>query len=232
MRRNEGLDKFNIAIDGPAGAGKSTAARLVAQKLGFIYVDTGAMYRAVTWKALSLGFTPEQVEQIISMANTMKLEIRPGQEGQVVLVDGKDVTEEIRSASVTANVSAVSQIPEIRSLLVSMQQQMAQAKGVVMDGRDIGTQVLPNAEVKVYLTASVKARAARRYEEIKLKQPELTMEQLEREQSERDRMDQEREISPLRRASDAVLLDATDMNVHQVADRILEISQASSGKGA
>lgn len=226
------MDKFNIAIDGPAGAGKSTVARMVAQKLGFVYVDTGAMYRAVTWKALSLGLAPEQAEQIASMANSMKLEIRPGKEGQVVLVDGMEVTEAIRSASVTASVSAISQIPEIRLLLVSMQQQMAQAKGIVMDGRDIGTQVLPDAEVKVYLTASVKARAARRYEEIKLKQPGMTLEQLEREQSERDRMDQERDISPLRRASDAILLDATEMNAQQVADRILEISQASSGKGA
>lgn len=226
------MDKFNIAIDGPAGAGKSTVARIVAQKLGFVYVDTGAMYRAVTWKALSLGLEPEQTESIVSMANAMKLELSPGQDGQVVLVDDVDVTEAIRTARVTANVSAVSQIADIRLLLVSMQQQMARAKGVVMDGRDIGTQVLPDAEVKVYLTASVKARAARRYEEIKLKQPELTLEQVELDQSERDRMDQEREVSPLRRAKDAVLLDATEMNAQQVAERILEISQASSGKGA
>ncbi|MFK7696454.1 (d)CMP kinase [Paenibacillus sp. HJGM_3] len=226
------MDKFNIAIDGPAGAGKSTAARLVAQRLGFIYVDTGAMYRAVTWKALSLGLRPDQTDAIAAMADSMELEILPGANGQIVLVDGRDVTEEIRSAAVTSNVSAVSQIPEVRARLVGMQKRMADEKGVVMDGRDIGTQVLPNAEVKVFLTASVKARAARRFEEIKLKQPNITLEQVEQDQAERDRMDQEREVSPLRRASDAVLLDATELNPEQVAERILEISRASSGKGA
>lgn len=226
------MDKFNIAIDGPAGAGKSTAARLVAQRLGFIYVDTGAMYRAVTWKALSLGLRPDQTDAIAAMADSMELEILPGANGQIVLVDGRDVTEEIRSAAVTSNVSAVSQIPEVRARLVGMQKRMADEKGVVMDGRDIGTQVLPNAEVKVFLTASVKARAARRFEEIKLKQPNISLEQVEQDQAERDRMDQEREVSPLRRASDAVLLDATELNPEQVAERILEISRASSGKGA
>ncbi len=226
------MDKFNIAIDGPASAGKSTAARFVAQQLGFVYVDTGAMYRAVTWKSLSKGLGAEQADEIVRMANAMKLELLPGDNGQVVLVDGKDVTEEIRNAQVTANVSAISQIPDIRELLVKMQQQMAQAKGVVMDGRDIGTHVLPNAEVKIYLTASVKERAARRFEEIKHKQPELTLEQLEYEISERDRMDQEREVSPLRRAKDAILLDATELTIQQVCERILEISRASAGKGA
>jgi cytidylate kinase len=186
----------------------------------------------VTWKSLSKGLGVERADEIVRMANAMKLELLPGDNGQVVLVDGKDVTEEIRNAQVTANVSAISQIPDIRELLVKMQQQMAQAKGVVMDGRDIGTHVLPNAEVKIYLTASVKERAARRFEEIKHKQPELTLEQLEYEISERDRMDQEREVSPLRRAKDAILLDATELTIQQVCERILEISRASAGKGA
>ncbi|WP_164821535.1 (d)CMP kinase [Paenibacillus koleovorans] len=226
------MNKMNIAIDGPAGAGKSTVARIVATKLGYVYVDTGAMYRAVTWKALSSGLTPDQSEPIAAMAQSMRLVLQPGHNGQVVLADGQDVTEMIRSPQVTANVSQVSQIPAVRERLVKMQKELAQAKGVVMDGRDIGTQVLPDAEVKVYLTASLRERAMRRFDEMKTKHPDLTIEQAEQDLAERDRKDQEREVSPLRQANDAILLDTTGMGIEQVAERILEISQASAGKGA
>ncbi|MBD2861335.1 MULTISPECIES: (d)CMP kinase [Paenibacillus] len=225
------MDKFNIAIDGPAGAGKSTVARLVAKELGFIYIDTGAMYRAVTWKALQSGITAEDREQLVEIASKLRIELLPGEHGQQVLLDGSDVTGLIRSPEVNQNVSAVSAIPEIRTLLVAKQQEMAEAEGVVMDGRDIGTHVLPDAKVKIFLTASVKERAERRYLEMKARNEDVSLEKLEREIAERDRMDEQREVSPLVRARDAVLLDTTGIAIPQVVERILELTKSAEGKG-
>lgn len=225
------MKKFNIAIDGPAGAGKSTVARLVAKALGFVYVDTGAMYRAVTWKALQAGIKPEQKEKLVRLASGLRIELLPGEHGQQVLLDGQDVTEQIRSPEVNSAVSAIAAVPEVRELLVRKQQEMAKSKGVVMDGRDIGTHVLPDAELKIFMTASAKERAARRYEEMKAKNASVTLERLEADIAERDRMDASREVAPLKRAEDAVLLDTTGMPVEQVVERILELSQAVAGKG-
>jgi cytidylate kinase len=225
------LEKFNIAIDGPAAAGKSTVARLVAKQLGFVYVDTGAMYRAVTWKALQSGISPERKEQLARMASELRIELLPGEQSQQVLLDGGDVTDLIRSAMVNKNVSAVSAIPEIRRLLVAKQQEMAQAKGVVMDGRDIGTHVLPDAELKIFLTASVKERAQRRFLEMKAKGEDVTLGQLEKEIAERDKMDEQREASPLVQAEDAVLVDTSGMSIPQVAERILELAKSAASKG-
>jgi len=225
------LDKINIAIDGPAGAGKSTVARMVAESLGFVYIDTGAMYRAVTWKALQSGIASDRRDELVRMAAATRIELAPGENGQQVRVDGRDVTEAIRTGEVSRSVSAIAAIPEIRSLLVAKQQEMAKSKGVVMDGRDIGTHVLPDAELKIFLTASVKERAERRYLEMKAKGEPVTLERLEAEIAERDRMDEQREASPLTRAHDAVLIDTTGISVAEVVDRILTLAKAA-GKGA
>ncbi|CAG7641414.1 (d)CMP kinase [Paenibacillus allorhizosphaerae] len=228
------MEKFNIAIDGPAGAGKSTIARLVAKELDFIYVDTGAMYRAVTWKVLQEGLQPDQTEEMVALASRMEIRLMPGENGQLVYVDGEDVTGLIRTPDVTGNVSRVSSIAEIRAILTAKQQELAKSKGVVMDGRDIGSHVLPDAEVKIFLTASVRIRAERRYKEMKEAQPDvdITLEKLERDIAERDRMDQQREASPLVRAADAVLMDTTDMPIPEVVESILELckTQVHGGK--
>ncbi|MNW39989.1 Cytidylate kinase [compost metagenome] len=215
-------DKINIAIDGPAGAGKSTIARKVAGKLSYIYVDTGAMYRAATWYCLKFGIEPEKEEDVLQMVSDLVIELIPGADGQRVLVNGHEVTEVIRSQTVNAKVSRYAQIEGLRTKLVSIQQQMALRKGVVMDGRDIGTTVLPDAEVKVFMTATVEERALRRYKEMK-EQGEISLEQLMRDIAERDRQDEQREISPLRKADDATLLDTTDMTIDEVVEAIVSL---------
>lgn len=225
------MEKFNIAIDGPAGAGKSTIARLVAGALDFVYVDTGAMYRAVTWKINSAGLSPEQTSEMIALTERMNIRLVPGENGQMVYVDGEDVTGVIRTADVTGNVSRVASIADIRRILTVKQKEMAASRGVVMDGRDIGTHVLPDAEVKIFLTASVQIRAERRYKEIRDSQPEITLERLERDIAERDRMDEQREAAPLMQAPDAVLLDTTELTVPEVVERILELCKSHVGGG-
>lgn len=212
--------KINIAIDGPAGAGKSTIARMVAGRLSYVYVDTGAMYRAATWYCQSLGVEPEEVEQVLQIVKDLVIDLIPIENGQQVVVNGQEVTEQIRSLAVNAKVSRYAQIEGLRSRLVSLQRQMALRKGVVMDGRDIGTTVLPDAEVKVYMTATVEERAKRRYKEMK-EQSAISLEQLAADIAERDRLDQEREISPLRQADDARLLDTTHMSIEEVVETIV-----------
>jgi cytidylate kinase len=225
------LEKYNIAIDGPAGAGKSTIARRVAEALGFVYVDTGAMYRAVTWRVLQQGISPTDTERVADVARNLRLELRPGLDGQQVIANGEEVTGYIRTPEVNANVSDVAKIREVREQLVKKQKEMTAAKGVVMDGRDIGTHVLPDAEVKVFLTASPRVRAERRFLELKDSQPELTIEQLEQDIARRDRIDEEREVSPLVRAPDAVLIDSTNMTIPEVVQRILELCKARAPGG-
>lgn len=225
------MEKINIAIDGPAGAGKSTIARLVAETLGFVYVDTGAMYRGVTWNVLKAGVSPSDTERVAAIARRMKLELRPGRDGQQVFVDGEDVTGQIRTPEVNENVSDVAKIREVRELLVAKQKEMTAAKGVVMDGRDIGTHVLPDAEVKVFLTASPRIRAERRFKEMMMSHPEMTIDQLEQDIARRDRIDEQREVSPLVRAPDAVLLDSTSMTIPDVVETILELCRAKAPGG-
>ncbi|UJF36206.1 (d)CMP kinase [Paenibacillus hexagrammi] len=226
------MEKFNIAIDGPAGAGKSTIARLVAGALGFVYVDTGAMYRAVTWKVQQEGLSPHQESEVIALARRMRIELIPRPEGQQVLVDGIDVTKDIRTTAITDHVSQIASIGDIRQLLVAMQKQMAASKGIVMDGRDIGTHVLPDAEIKIFLTASVKERAERRFKEMQDSgNSEMTLSQLEQDIARRDQLDQEREISPLRKAQDAILMDSTSMTIDEVVDQILGLCKDKVGGG-
>ncbi|WP_145023894.1 (d)CMP kinase [Paenibacillus sp. Y412MC10] len=220
--------KINIAIDGPAGAGKSTIARLVARALSYIYVDTGAMYRAVTWFMMEQGIGPEFPEKVLQLTQKMVIELIPGEDGQKVLVNGEDVTPYIRSLQVNGMVSQYSQIEGVRRHLVALQQQMALHKGIVMDGRDIGTTVLPDAEVKIFMTASVKERALRRYKEMNDAEG-LTLEQLEKDIERRDRLDAEREISPLRCADDAIVLDTTHMDISQVVDTIVDYCNTYRG---
>jgi cytidylate kinase len=224
-QQTELIDRINIAIDGPAGAGKSTVARLVANELSYIYVDTGAMYRAVTWFMTKLGIDPECQDEVLRHTLNMVLELRPGSEGQKVFVDGEDVTSYIRSTQVNSMVSRYAQIEGLRTHLVHLQRQMALRKGVVMDGRDIGTTVLPDAEVKVFLTASVKERALRRFSELS-DADDMTLEQLEKDIAKRDALDEQREISPLRCAEDATVLDTTNMNIQQVVTTIVSFCKS------
>ncbi|GAK39986.1 (d)CMP kinase [Paenibacillus urinalis] len=212
--------KLNVAIDGPAGAGKSTVARRVASELSYIYVDTGAMYRAVTYYMLRHEIEPEDVDSVLKHLRELSIELVPDANGQKVLLNGEDVSGPIRSREVTGIVSLYSQIEDLRTHLVELQRVMALRKGVVMDGRDIGTTVLPDAEVKIFMTASVKERALRRFNELE-KTDDLTLEQLESDIAARDKLDQEREISPLRQADDAIVLDTTSMSIDEVVEHIV-----------
>ncbi|WP_058304644.1 (d)CMP kinase [Gorillibacterium timonense] len=218
------MNRFNIALDGPAGAGKSTVARLVASSLGFVYVDTGAMYRAVTWKVLQLGLRPDDAEEVARATREMDIKLARSDRGQLVYVDGEDITDYIRSAEINKCVSLIASNPQVRELLVDKQKALAEGKGVVMDGRDIGTKVLPDAEVKVFLTASARRRAERRYAEAA--RPDQTIEEMEAEISNRDRIDSSREVSPLRKADDAVLLDTTEMELAEVVDAVLSLCRS------
>lgn len=217
--------KINVAIDGPAGAGKSTIARLVANALNYIYVDTGAMYRVIALKALQANIT--EPSDIARLADQLDIELVPHQEEQKVLVDGADVTEAIRASEVSSYVSQVAQIAHVRKRLVTKQQAIAAHKGVVMDGRDIATHVIPDAELKIYLTASVQERARRRYKQ--MNSPDTTLAELEQAIATRDEMDMQREHSPLVVADDAIVIDGTQMTIEQVVDHILKLCRTKLG---
>ncbi|MDY2637202.1 MAG: (d)CMP kinase [Phascolarctobacterium sp.] len=216
------MKKIVVAIDGPAGAGKSTIAKLVAEKLGYAYIDTGAMYRSVALKFLQTG--KEFDEAFISqLAQTMIIEFKPEASVNRVFVDGVEVTDAIRSAEVTANVSRVAAIGDVREAMVAQQRRMGESGGVLMDGRDIGTVVFPKAQLKIFLTASVEERALRRYKELMAKGQDVDLAQLKEDIASRDKQDSERAISPLRQAEDALLLDTSRMNIEQVTAKILHL---------
>ncbi len=217
---------FQIALDGPAGAGKSTVARLVAGKLGFTYVDTGAMYRAVTWKVLQAGIDPADESTISGLVESLQMDLTPTEEGQMVALNGEDVTSFLRTPQVTANVSQVSRVEAVRIRLIEWQRELSLSRDVVMDGRDIGTRVLPDAPVKVFLTATAEARANRRWLEQKDKFPDVTVDQLVQELQERDRLDETRKSSPLVCASDAVRIDSSDLTVAEVVDKIVALCES------
>ena len=214
-----------IAIDGPAGAGKSTVARQVAQQLGFVYVDTGAMYRAVTWRALRGGLDSTDAAAVSELTARIDVRFAKSPVGLRIMADGEDVTEAIRTPAVTAAVARVSQIPAVRRAMVRLRRELAAAGGAVLDGRDIGTVVVPDACCKIFLTATAAERARRRWLEMREKGFEPELAELRREMEERDRQDSERELAPLVQATDAVALDTTGLGIEAVVDRIVAIYQ-------
>ncbi len=221
---------LTIAIDGPAGAGKSTVAKRLAAALSYTYIDTGAMYRAVAWKGLQAGVPLEDEEETVQLAENMAISFVPdGPDGQRVLVDGRDVTADIRSAEVTRLSSPVSAIDGVRKVLVAQQQALGAGGGVVMEGRDIGTVVFPQAEIKVYLTASEEERARRRWSERAAKGDEVRIEDILRQQRERDLRDSSRSNSPLCAAADALTINSDGLSIEQVVDSILRLVRERNG---
>jgi len=219
------MKKIIIAIDGPAGAGKSTVAQLVGQRLNYTYIDTGAMYRAIAWKVLQDGLTVHDLAAIINIAQSIRIKLACNEGKTQVFVNEYDVTAEIRDPSVSSIVPDIAQVAAVREAMVRLQQAMAQQGGVVMDGRDIGTHVLPNADVKIFLTASIEERAQRRWRELRDKGIAISLEDLTRDIAARDKKDCERDISPLIQAPDAVLLDTTDMSIERAVLEILSICE-------
>lgn len=214
---------INIAIDGPAGAGKSTIAKKVAKELSFIYVDTGAMYRAMALYLHRNGIDAEDTERIAAACGGADISIKYRNGEQVVLLGGENVNPFLRTQEVSAMASKSSAVPQVRTRLVQLQQELAASQNVVMDGRDIGTVVLPDAQVKIYLTASVEVRARRRFLELQEKGEPAVFEDIAAEIAERDHRDMTREVSPLKQAEDAVLVDSSDLTIEEVAERILGI---------
>lgn len=214
---------INIAIDGPAGAGKSTIAKRLAKELGYIYVDTGAMYRAMAYYFLKKHISAEDENRIAAACEHVDITIRYQDGEQQVILNGENVNGVIRNEEVGNMASSTSVYPVVRKKLVELQQQLAVKENVIMDGRDIGTVVLPNADVKIYLTASSKVRAKRRYEELTSKGEVCDLEQIEQDIIDRDYRDMNRETSPLKQADDAVLLDSSDLDIDGVVEKMKEI---------
>ena len=210
-----------IAIDGPAGAGKSTVSKIVAEKLGYTYIDTGAMYRAVGLKIFESGkpLTEKFLEEV-----TEKIQIELDESARV-FVDGEEVTKKIRTPEVSKLASDVSKFGFVRKKLTELQRKMAEHGKVIMDGRDIGTQVLPNADLKIFLTASLKERSQRRFDELTAKGQQVELSEIEKEISLRDKQDSERKIAPLKQADDAILLDTTNLTIEEVTEKILNYAK-------
>ena len=210
-----------IAVDGPAGAGKSTVSKIVAAKLGFTYIDTGAMYRAVGLKLLQSG-KPLTEKNLVEIVDDIEIKL---DESAKVFLDGVDVTKDIRTPEVSKLASDVSKYGFVRKKLTELQREMAVKGSVIMDGRDIGTQVLPNADLKIFLTATLNERARRRFEELKAKGQVVTFDAVENEIAARDKQDSEREIAPLAKADDAILIDSTNLTVDEVVKNILDLGK-------
>ena len=218
------MKQIQIAIDGPASSGKSTVAKIIAKDLGYTYLDTGAMYRAATYLALQHQLTAADTEDIIRLLDDYSVSFGRSESGQqLVFVGDVDVTHPIRENDVTNNVSWVSAIPEVREKLVSLQQQIASQGGIVMDGRDIGTVVFPNAELKIFLIADAMERAKRRYKELVLKNEDVTLDEIYKNIVERDKIDSTRKESPLVKAQDAVEIDTTFKTIEEVKEEIEKI---------
>ncbi|MGH1141764.1 (d)CMP kinase [Bacillus pseudomycoides] len=225
------MDKrISIAIDGPAAAGKSTVAKIVAKELSYVYIDTGAMYRTLTYAALEQNVDIENEESLMEVLKNVNIDFQQGENTQLVFLNGKDVSEAIRTPNVTNRVSIVAKHRLVREEMVRRQQALAEKGGVVMDGRDIGTHVLPNAEVKIFMLASVQERAERRHLENTKKGFASSLEQLKKEIAKRDKLDSEREVSPLKKADDALELDTTSLSIEEVVQKIMDIVSGAFAK--
>ncbi|MCD7033347.1 (d)CMP kinase [Metabacillus sp. GX 13764] len=211
--------KLSIAIDGPAAAGKSTVAKIIAEDLSYVYIDTGAMYRSLTYKAIQDGVSLEDEQGLCLLLSEMTIKLVPGLR-QSVYINEEDVTEKIRTAEVTNQVSIAAMHAGVRGEMVKRQREMAEGGGVVMDGRDIGTHVLPDADIKIFLLASVEERSKRRHQENISKGFPSDLEQLKREIARRDQLDSEREVSPLIKAADAIEINTTSLSIEDVAGKI------------
>jgi cytidylate kinase len=225
-------DKLVIAIDGPAGAGKSTTAKEIAMRLGYRYIDTGAMYRAVTLLALESAIPMDAEEELTELAEEAEINFAPLRpEKNIVYLNGRDVSEEIRTIAVNENVSLVAKVPGVREALVEKQRWMANDGGVIMDGRDIGTVVLPEADLKVFLTASLETRAQRRLDEMQEKGEAAEFSQVKDNLNTRDQIDSHREVAPLKKADDALEIDTTGFDVEEVVKQIIQLAKGVQVRG-
>ena len=211
------MRKKIIALDGPAGAGKSSVSKMVAKRLNCTYLDTRAMYRAITYEALKRNISEEK--EIVQMVENLNMDICAKEDTMHVFIDGEDITQYLRTSEVSSNVSRISAFQGVRNAMVKLQRKVAEKGNAVLDGRDIGTVVLPDADLKIFLTASIHTRALRRYKE--LKDTDTTLERIEEEIKRRDNLDMTRKISPLRKADDAILLDNSDLTLEETADKII-----------
>ena len=211
-----------IAIDGPAGSGKSTVARLIAKRLNFKYIETGSMYRAVAWKVQQSGIDPQDEEKVAEVARTIAIEFQPGPDRQKVMVDGQDLTPVLQTETIGRLAAIVAANKAVREVMVAQQQNMGRNGNVVMDGRDIGTVVFPDADKKFFMVADQKERAHRRHQEIKANQPEITFEKILEQLQQRDFEDENRKVSPLIPAADSIRLDTTGMNIEGVVAQMIE----------
>jgi cytidylate kinase len=214
--------RISVAIDGPAGAGKSSISKVVAKKLGYLYIDTGAMYRGITWALLNAGISIDDVDAVEAALSKIQLELRVEETGLSVWVNGTDVSQDIRTQYVTSHVSQVAAQKAVRTKLVEMQRHMASAGGVILDGRDIGSVVLPNAELKVYLTASVETRGHRRWLELKDSE-NISLEEVCRTVAERDAMDMNRKESPLVCVDDAVVVETDHLSIEETVQTLVDL---------
>lgn len=218
------MKRFAIAVDGPAGSGKSTVAKMVARKLGIIYVDTGAMYRTVALHCTQEGISLEDEAAVVASLDGLNMRIKPDTEGQRIFLNEEDVTAKIRTAEIGKGASVVAAYQKVRERMVELQQEMAREQSVIMDGRDIGTVVLPHAEVKIYLDADAEERAHRRVGELEARGETADFEEIKKMIIQRDYNDMHREHSPLKKAEDAVSLDSTGMSIEEVLQAILDIT--------